>query len=82
MRFAGNRLYKEPLSDLYNDFAELVSDTERSAVAKAAGKRDRSTGSGQGGGGVSLTPGQQADLDAWNRENPEMKMTAKEFLAM
>lgn len=82
LKFAGKRLYQEPLSELYNDFVELVSDTERSAVAKAAGKRDRSTGSGQGGSGVSLTPGQQADLDAWNRENPEMKMTAKEFLSM
>lgn len=82
LKFAGKRLYQEPLSELYDDFVELVSDTERSAVAKAAGKRDRSTGSGQGGSGVSLTPGQQADLDAWNRENPEMKMTAKEFLSM
>lgn len=80
--FAGNRLYKEPLGTLYEGFTKLVSDTERAAVAKAAGKSARSTGSGQGGSGGALTPGQRAQLEEWNRENPNMKMTAKEFLEM
>ena len=82
LRFAGKRLYKEPLSELYDDFVAIVSESEQAAVARAAGKRSRSTGGGQGGSGGALTPGQQAELEAWNRENPEMKMTAKEFLAL
>lgn len=82
LRFAGKRLYREPLSELYNDFVAVVSDAEQAAVARAAGRSERSTGAGQGGSGVSLTPRQQAQLEAWNRENPEMKMTAKEFLNM
>ena len=31
-------------------------------------------------GGVTLTPAQQKSLDDWNRANPDMQMTAKEFL--
>lgn len=81
-KFAGKRLYQEPLAELYKDFVELVSDTERAAAEKAAGKRDRSTGSGQGGGGAVLSPEQERELAEWNRSNPNMKMTAKEFLGM
>lgn len=80
-KFAGDRLYQKPLAELYRDFVELVSDTERAAVERAAGKQQRSTGGGQGGGGEMLTPEQSAALEEWNRENPEMKMTAKEFLS-
>lgn len=81
-KFAGSRLYREPLSQLYEDFCELASDAERSAVTKAAEKANRSTGGGQSGGKDGLTPSQRADLEEWNRNNPSMKMTAKEFLSM
>ena len=81
-KFAGKRLYKEPLSELYADFVDLVSDTERAAVEKAAGKAQRSTGGAQGGGTDQLTPAQRAALAEWNRDNPELKMTAKEFLSL
>ena len=81
-KFAKNRLYKESLCDLYEDFVELVSDAERSAVEKAARKSGRGTGGGQSGGGDGLTPAQRAELEEWNRDNPSMKMTAKEFLSM
>lgn len=81
-RFAGKRLYNESLSELYADFVDLVSDAERSAVEKAASKAGRSTGGGQSGGGDGLTPSQRSDLEEWNRNNPSMKMTAKEFLSM
>lgn len=81
-KFAGKRLYQEPLAELYSDFVELVSDAERSAVEKATGKAARSTGGGQGGGMDMLTPTQRAELKAWNDENPHMKMTAQEFLAL
>ena len=79
-KFAGDRLYRMPLSELYGDFTELVSDAERAAVEKAAGRQGRGTGGGQGGGMDMLTPSQRATLDEWNRANPEMKMSPKEFL--
>ena len=79
-KFAGKRLYREPLKELYGDFVELVGETERTAAAKVAGKRERSTGGGQGGGGVTLSPAQAKALEEWNAENPELRMTAKEFL--
>lgn len=79
-KFAGKRLYKEPLAELYGDFIELVSDAEHAAVEKAAGRAARSTGGGQGGGNDGLTPAQRTALEEWNRDNPELKMTAKEFL--
>ena len=79
-KFAGKRLYSEPLAELYGDFVELVGDAERAAVEKAVGKASRGTGGAQGGGMEMLTPGQRDELSEWNRDNPSMKMTAKEFL--
>ena len=79
-KFAGRRLYREPLAELYADFVDLVSDAERSAVERAAGKSARSTGGGQGGGMELLTSAQREALEEWNRDNPDMRMTAKEFL--
>lgn len=81
-KFAGKRLYKEPLSELYADFTDFVGDTERAAVARATSKTARSTGGGQGGGSDLLTHTQRKSLEEWNRENPTLKMTAKEFLEM
>lgn len=78
--FAGSRLYREPLGDLYESFKSLLGTAQQAAAAKAASKRERGTGSGAGGGGATLSPAQQRELDAWNRENPDMKMTVKEFL--
>lgn len=80
-KFAGNRLYKDPISDLYDDYLELVSDAQETGRAKAASKASRGTGGGTGGETVTLAPAQQKALDEWNRENPGMKMTAKEFAA-
>lgn len=80
-KFAGSRMYKEPLVELYGDFVEMVSDAERTAVERATSKAERSTGGGQGGGADGLTPDQRAALDEWNRDNPDMKMTPKEFLS-
>lgn len=80
-KFCGNRIYKEPLAELYADFVELMSHAERAAVEKAAGKQSRGTGGGGGGGNAVLSPEQQRALDEWNREYPTLKMTAKEFLS-
>lgn len=77
--FCGSRFGKEPLADLYESYKKLTGEAESAGRAGAESRSRRSTGSGGGGGGV-LTPSQRASLDAWNRENPDMKMTAKEFL--
>lgn len=79
-KFCGNRFGKEPLAGLYEDYVELVGEAAASAAEKAKSKQERSVGSGAGSGGGGLTAAQQKELDAWNRNNPQMKMTAKEFL--
>ena len=79
-RFAGSRFGREPLSALYEDFCGLVSEAGRSGAEKAVSRASRSTGAGSSGG-AALTPTQQRELDRWNAENPDMVMTAKEFLS-
>ena len=78
-QFCGSRFGREPLGNLYADYLALVGGAGKAAVAKAATKAARATGSGAGGG-VTLSPTQKNALDAWNAEYPEMAMTAKEFL--
>lgn len=80
LRFCGSRYGKEPLADLYEDWQEIAGDAAKTAAAKAESKEKRSTGTGGGAGAETLTKSQQAELDEWNRENPRMKMSAKEFL--
>lgn len=80
-RFCGSRYGREPLSELYADWQELVGEEAAAkAVEKAAKKAERSTGAGGGGVSAGLTAAQQRELDEWNREYPNLKMTAKEFL--
>lgn len=78
-KFCGSRYGKEPLTILYEDFTSLVGNAKAAAIAKNADHRDRSTGSGQTGG-IVLTTEQREALDKWNKENPDMAMTPKEFL--
>ena len=80
LEFCGSRFTREPLAGLYESYMKLTGEAESAGRAGAQSRKSRSTGSGGGGGGV-LTPSQRASLDAWNRDNPDMKMTAKEFLA-
>lgn len=77
--FCGTRYGKEPLAQLYGAYVKLVGAAGSAATASAASKAARSTGGGTTGGMV-LTPSQKRDLDNWNAANPDMKMTAKEFL--
>ena len=80
-RFCGSRYGREPLSELYADWKELVGEEAAAkAVEKSAAKAERSTGAGGGGVSAGLTAAQQRELDEWNREYPNLKMTAKEFL--
>ena len=79
LRFCGSRYGVESLAKLYDDYKEIVGGAEKAARTAAEHRSKRSTGSG-GGGGDILTAKQRASLEAWNRANPDMKMTAKEFL--
>ncbi|MBR2483556.1 MAG: hypothetical protein IKB53_02300 [Oscillospiraceae bacterium] len=78
-RFCGSRYGMESLAKLYEDYREIVNGAEKAARAAVQSRSKRSTGSG-GGGGDILTAKQRASLEAWNRANPDMKMTAREFL--
>ena len=79
-KFCGSRYGKEPLADLYESYVELVGDASKAATIKAEAKSARSTGTGEKGGEV-LSPAQKKALDEWNKMNPEMAMTPKEFLS-
>ena len=79
-KFCGSRFGMESLAELYTDYKTIVGGAESAGRAGAESRSRRSTGSG-GAGGEMLDAYQRARLDAWNRENPDMKMTAKEFLA-
>ena len=80
-RFCGSRYGREPLADLYGDWLEIAKEAQIGAVAKSESKSSRSTGAGGGSGSDTLTASQQRALDEWNRNYPNMKMTAKEFLS-
>lgn len=78
-RFAGTRFGREPLGDLYEDYVAITGGA--AAAQKAQSKSARAVGGGTGTAGSGLTAAQQRELEQWNRRNPEMKMTAKEFLS-
>ncbi len=71
------------LLEKYEEFIEFIGEAEAETIAKITSKKDRSTNSGKGGEGESgnygLSQAQKDMLDEWNRNNPRMKMTAKEF---
>ena len=79
-KFCGTRFGVERMTDLYADFKEFVGNVETAAVVKNDGRRQRSTGSGQAGGPV-MTVAQKQALAEWNRRNPDLKMTPKEFMS-
>lgn len=75
-RFSKNRIGREPLADIYSDYSDFMSDFEPKAKAD---KNERNTGDGGGATGV-ISGDKQKALDEWNRLNPEMAMTAAEFM--
>lgn len=79
-KFCGTRFGVERMTDLYADFKEFVGNVETAAVVKNDVRRQRSTGSGQAGGPV-MTVAQKQALAEWNRRNPDLKMTPKEFMS-
>ena len=79
-RFCGRRYGLEPLADLYQDYLDLVGSVAEETAAKASSRNARGAGNGTGSTGGGLTAEQRETLEAWNRNNPELKMTEKEFL--
>ena len=78
-RFCGTRYAREPLAQLYGDYLSVIDGASAAAVSRAASRSARSTGGGTVGG-ATLSPEQRKALERWNEENPEMAMTAKEYL--
>lgn len=78
-RFCGTRYAREPLAQLYGDYLSVIDGAGAAAVSKAASRSARSTGGGTAGG-ATLSPEQRKTLERWNEANPEMAMTAKEYL--
>lgn len=78
--FCGSRFGREPLAELYGSYLRIVGAAGDAAVLKAEKRAARSTGGGPRGA-ETLTPAQKRSLERWNAENPDMQMTAKEFLS-
>lgn len=71
-----------PLKELYEDFVDFIGETEAEAIKKVMSKEQRSTSGGKGtgtGGSYGLTDTQKATLAEWNEENPQLKMSEKEY---
>lgn len=80
-KFARNRLGAEPLIEIWQDFTEIIGETETRALQKAVSRASRGTDSSSGGSRVILTAAQQQSLEDWNKSVPEsLRMTAKEYL--
>ena len=79
-KFAGSRYGKESLADLYESYTELMGGATRAAAAKTESKAKRATGGSTGKSSGTLSTAQKAALQRWNENNPDMKMTEKEFL--
>ena len=72
------------LKELYDDFSDFIGEAEKSTIIKLKSKESRSTTSSKSsgasdGGTYGLNSEQLATLDEWNRRNPQMKMSVKEF---
>ena len=78
-RFCGTRYAREPLAQLYGDYLSVIDGAGAAAVSRANSRSARSTGGGTAGG-ATLSPEQRRALERWNADNPEMAMTAKEYL--
>lgn len=72
------------LKEFYEDFIEIVGETESEAIKKAMSKAERSTSSGKATGSTGnsvMTDEQKKTLKEWNASQPKyLQMTEKEFL--
>jgi hypothetical protein len=71
------------ISQVYDKYVKYVGGAEAAAMAKFKANADRSTASGKqrgdAGGTYGLTAAQIELVDQFNRENPKMKMTYKQY---
>lgn len=72
------------LVEAYKDYVDLVGGAEAEAAAKIQANLERSTASGRNkgdgtGGTYGLSEAQISTVDEWNKKNPHMKMSYKEF---
>ena len=68
---------------MYEDYYEMMEETEHSIAEKFKRSESRSTGGGKNipsKGNVKLSSEQQKTLNEWNDRYPQMKMTPQEFI--
>lgn len=85
-KFLSKRVVTEDedfLTEAYKDFVEFVGDAEAKAIAKINANVSRSTSGGRDKGDAGSTYGLTSEeistVDDWNKKNPHMKMSYKEF---
>jgi hypothetical protein len=71
------------LKQAYSKFIKFYGEIEAKTTQKVASKIDRATGTGKGGeggaGNYGLSQTQKDELESWNRNYPQYKMTPKEY---
>lgn len=80
MDYADGKIGRRTLVELYNSYMRLSNKSATAARYRADSRAERATGTGKTGEKVVITREQAIMLAQWNRDNPDMKMTAKEFL--
>jgi len=83
MKFANKRV--GTLKEIYEDYSDYTAEHDQKTAdeirAKYKSKDLLSTGTGKGtaGDNSGLTEQEKETLEAWNRQNPKLKMSATEF---
>lgn len=78
LKFANKRI--GTITELYEEYLEFLDDTAQEVASKLKKSAERTTGGGtQSNTSTGLSKSEQEQLDDWNRRNPHMKMSAKEF---
>ena len=70
------------LSTIYEDYLEILQETEANIADKFKKSESRSTGAGgkqPQSGSIKLSTEEQNTLNDWNRRNPQMQMTPQKF---
>ena len=69
--------------EIYEDYLELINETEQSMAEKFRMSESRSTGGGKtppSSSGAKLSTTQQNTLEDWNKRYPQYKMTPQQYL--
>ena len=69
------------LADIYEQYVDLLGETEKELITKVKNSEDRSTGGGNSrSNGMSMSAEQKQSLEEWNERYPHLRMTPKEFM--